>query len=63
MDNRIKIIRDEERKYHEACYDNYKLFEEGSWLSKPVKTVCQTIIIIGVSRLDNNIYYFKSIAI
>ncbi|WP_261306154.1 class I SAM-dependent methyltransferase [Paenibacillus andongensis] len=43
MDNRIKIIRDEERKYHEACYDNYKLFEEGSWLSKPVKTVMETL--------------------
>ncbi len=43
MDNRIKIIRDEERKYHEACYDNYKLFEEGSWLSKPVKTVMDTL--------------------
>lgn len=43
MDNRIKIIRNEERKYHEACYDNYKLFEEGSWLSKPVKTVMDTL--------------------
>ncbi|MGO4273263.1 methyltransferase domain-containing protein, partial [Paenibacillus sp. TAF58] len=43
MDNRIKIIREEERKYHEACYDNYKLFEEGSWLSKPVKTVMETL--------------------
>lgn len=37
--SRITKIRDEERKYHEACYENYKLFEEGSWLSKPVKTV------------------------
>ncbi|MCY9667772.1 hypothetical protein M5X11_23095 [Paenibacillus alginolyticus] len=43
MDTRIKIIRDEERKYHEACYDNYKLFEEGTWLSKPVKTVMDTL--------------------
>jgi hypothetical protein len=43
MDNRIKFIRNEERKYHEACYDNYKLFEEGSWLSKPVKTVMDTL--------------------
>jgi SAM-dependent methyltransferase len=37
--NRIDRIRDEERKYHEACYDNYRLFEEGSWLHKPVKIV------------------------
>lgn len=37
--NRIDHIREEEKKYHEHCYDNYKLFEEGSWLHKPVKTV------------------------
>lgn len=35
----IVHIREAERKYHEHCYDNYKLFEEGSWLHKPVKTV------------------------
>jgi cyclopropane fatty-acyl-phospholipid synthase-like methyltransferase len=49
MDNRIKMIRDEERKYHEACYDNYKLFEAGSWLYKPVKTVMDTM-----SYFDSN---------
>jgi 2-polyprenyl-3-methyl-5-hydroxy-6-metoxy-1,4-benzoquinol methylase len=43
MNNRIRIIREEERKYHEACYDNNKLFETGSWLSKPVKTVMDTL--------------------
>ncbi|TXK85758.1 bifunctional 2-polyprenyl-6-hydroxyphenol methylase/3-demethylubiquinol 3-O-methyltransferase UbiG [Paenibacillus sp. N3.4] len=37
--NSIEHIRQEEKKYHEHCYDNYKLFEEGSWLHKPVKTV------------------------
>jgi 2-polyprenyl-3-methyl-5-hydroxy-6-metoxy-1,4-benzoquinol methylase len=37
--NKIDYIREEEKKYHEHCYDNYKLFEEGSWLHKPVKTV------------------------
>lgn len=41
--SRITKIREEERKYHEACYENYKLFEEGSWLSKPVKTVIETL--------------------
>ncbi|WP_310225210.1 class I SAM-dependent methyltransferase [Paenibacillus qinlingensis] len=41
--SRITKIREEERKYHEACYENYKLFEEGTWLSKPVKTVMQTL--------------------
>lgn len=43
MENRIEKIRAEERKYHEACYDNYKLFESGSWLHKPVKTVMDNL--------------------
>ncbi|MFD5854040.1 class I SAM-dependent methyltransferase [Cytobacillus pseudoceanisediminis] len=37
--NRIEFIRNEEKKYHDYCYENYKLYEEGSWLYKPVKTV------------------------
>jgi 2-polyprenyl-3-methyl-5-hydroxy-6-metoxy-1,4-benzoquinol methylase len=37
--NRIEFIRNEEKKYHDFCYENYKLFEQGSWLYKPVKTV------------------------
>ncbi|SFL91500.1 Methyltransferase domain-containing protein [Gracilibacillus orientalis] len=41
--NRIEFIRNEEKQYHEYCYDNYKLFEKGSWLYKPVKTVMELI--------------------
>ncbi|PKR84235.1 class I SAM-dependent methyltransferase [Heyndrickxia camelliae] len=37
--DRIRQIRKEEKKYHDYCYDNYSLFETGSWLHKPVKTV------------------------
>ncbi|GAA0336460.1 class I SAM-dependent methyltransferase [Bacillus carboniphilus] len=37
--SRVDLIRKEEKKYHDFCYENYKLFEEGSWLYKPVKTV------------------------
>ncbi|WP_459502899.1 class I SAM-dependent methyltransferase [Bacillus sp. C1] len=37
--NRIAYIRQEEKKYHDFCYEQYKLFEAGSWLYKPVKTV------------------------
>ncbi|EJV72365.1 hypothetical protein BWGOE4_26670 [Bacillus mycoides] len=37
--NRIDYIRHEEKKYHDFCYEQYKLFEAGSWLYKPVKTV------------------------
>ncbi|MGN7941636.1 class I SAM-dependent methyltransferase [Virgibacillus sp. 6R] len=41
--NRIELIRNEEKKYHDACYENYKLFQEGSWLHKPVKTVLDVL--------------------
>jgi 2-polyprenyl-3-methyl-5-hydroxy-6-metoxy-1,4-benzoquinol methylase len=37
--NRVEYIRAEEKKYHNSFYENYKLFEQGSWLHKPVKTV------------------------
>lgn len=37
--NQIDQIRTAEKKYHDFCYENYKLFESGSWLHKPVKTV------------------------
>ncbi|MGY2613469.1 class I SAM-dependent methyltransferase [Bacillus pretiosus] len=37
--NRIDHIRKEEKKYHDLCYEQYKLFETGSWLYKLVKTV------------------------
>ena len=37
--SRVEFIRKKEKKYHDFCYENYKLFEEGSWLYKPVKTV------------------------
>lgn len=40
---RFETIRKEEKKYHDYCYDNYKLFEEGSWLHKPVKTVMELL--------------------
>lgn len=40
---RIKFIREAEKKYHDACYENYNLYEAGSWLNKPVKTVLDLI--------------------
>lgn len=35
----IESIREAERKSHEEIYSTAKLFEKGSWLQKPVKTV------------------------
>lgn len=37
--DRIANIRSEEKIYHDDCYDTYDLFEPGSWLHRPVKTV------------------------
>jgi 2-polyprenyl-3-methyl-5-hydroxy-6-metoxy-1,4-benzoquinol methylase len=41
--NRLERIRQEEKEYHDYCYDHYKLFEKGSWLYKPVKTVMEIV--------------------
>lgn len=40
--NRIQTIRSKEKAYHDHCYDNYQLFEQGSWLYKPVRTILET---------------------
>lgn len=37
--DRVEYIRMKEKEYHDACYDNYKLFNEGTWLYKPVKSI------------------------
>lgn len=37
--NRLQLIRDYEKKYHDDCYENQILFQSGSWLEKPVRTV------------------------
>lgn len=39
--SRIQHIRQKEKEYHEHCYANNKLFEEGSWLFKPVSGVIE----------------------
>ncbi|MDQ0060084.1 class I SAM-dependent methyltransferase [Paenibacillus harenae] len=41
--NRVERIRDVEKKYHDACYEEHKLFEPGSWLHKPVATVLEVL--------------------
>ncbi|WP_167859335.1 class I SAM-dependent methyltransferase [Paenibacillus cymbidii] len=39
MEERIARIRKAEKTYHDACYDQYRLFEAGSWMHKPVHAV------------------------
>jgi SAM-dependent methyltransferase len=36
---RIEHIRQEEKEYHEDCFEHYKLYEKGSWLDKPIPLV------------------------
>jgi len=50
MHDRIARIREEEKKYHEACYDDYKLFAEGSWLHKPVSTVMKNLALLDLTE-------------
>lgn len=40
---RVDMIRAEEKKYHDECYKQHKLFEKGSWLYKPVQTVLEML--------------------
>ena len=41
--DRVTVIRSEEKKYHDYCYEHFNLFEPGSWLYKPVKTVIDLV--------------------
>lgn len=39
MEQRLEQIRDSERKSHTEIYTASELYQEGSWLSKPIKSV------------------------
>lgn len=39
--NRISEIRQKEKEYHDDCYSNIKLFQPGTWLHRPVKTIIE----------------------
>lgn len=40
---RLEQIRENERRSHEDVYRNHTLYESGSWLQKPVKTVTELL--------------------
>ncbi len=51
MDERLKRIRESERKSHEEIYTDEKLYATDSWLKKPIKTVrdiCRKCLKAGV---------------
>jgi 2-polyprenyl-3-methyl-5-hydroxy-6-metoxy-1,4-benzoquinol methylase len=39
--SRVQVIREEEKKYHEQIFENFKLYEEGSWLNQPVPIITE----------------------
>lgn len=39
MNSRLKQIRDSERKSHTEIYTNNELYQKGSWLEKPIRTI------------------------
>lgn len=41
--NTLQAIRESEKQSHTQMYSNSQLFQEGSWLSKPIKTVLNLI--------------------
>lgn len=41
--NRIEQIRTEEKRYHNSCYENHHLYEAGTWLHKPVKSIIDVL--------------------
>ncbi len=41
MDDRVTRIRESEEKSHIETYTKKKLYSSDSWLSKPIKTVCE----------------------
>lgn len=41
--NRLEHIRSEEKRYHDSCYEFHRLFEPGTWLHKPVRTVMELL--------------------
>jgi len=41
MDDRVTRIRESEKKSHIETYTKKKLYSSDSWLSKPIKTVCE----------------------
>lgn len=41
--NRLEYIRQQERLSHTEAYTTYGLYQQGSWLAKPVKTVLECL--------------------
>lgn len=50
MDNRIKVIRESEKKSHIEMYSNDELYQPGSWLNRPIKTIKELVPLFGEYR-------------
>lgn len=52
--DRLATIRKKEKEYHDDCYANTDLFEPGSWLHKPVKTIMDLLDLFN-NRTEINV--------
>ncbi|MDE5894233.1 MAG: hypothetical protein K2H45_15065 [Acetatifactor sp.] len=59
MDHRLEQIRSSERKSHTEIYTSRELYQEGSWLRKPIKTVMELMPLFQDYReLHTNVVSF-----
>ena len=43
-ETRLRYIRESERRSHEEMYSYEELFQKGSWLQKPIKTILDIVL-------------------
>ncbi|ANS74200.1 hypothetical protein AWM70_06065 [Paenibacillus yonginensis] len=42
--DRLQLIRQKEKEYHDEAYKQFELFQPGSWLHKPVQTIMELLV-------------------
>lgn len=43
---RLQRIREEEKQYHEDCFEQHRLYNKGSWLDKPIPLIMELVKLI-----------------
>ncbi|WP_127499327.1 class I SAM-dependent methyltransferase [Paenibacillus glycanilyticus] len=51
MESRFLQARTEEMKYHEKFYAEHELFAPGTWISKPVKAIMDTFVLLDPNQM------------
>lgn len=50
--NRLELIRNHEKMSHEKVYTENELYQEGSWLARPVRTVMDALGEVGTEQTE-----------